>query len=252
MVIIDTDNNEYIKLILEKYPFELGSGKISDGRFELKCDYAGEIRFGPPYYKVNIFENEIKIWENYIYGGELFCQDILSAKFNKLILVKWHSLSPNDETIVEIDLISKKEKEITKKSRYHFAGHFNSFDGIFYSEFGINNIICKDLVTDESFLINELITKYINNVINWGISSIDNTILVLSQNLNKFTITVFNVKLKRIEDEGQFEFNVSDNVSFNFFLDKDNKKSLLEISDYDLLEDRTIINDRKYYKLIKF
>lgn len=252
MTIRPIDDQEYITSILKKYPFTIADSKIEDGRYSIDCDYLGEIRFGPPYFSVSVFNGTKKIWESSTYGGELFCNNIISARCNKLVLVKWFSSSdPDKQVVTEIDLKTGKEKYLTEEGRYTYAGHFDSFDGIFYSKSGVNDTICLDRETQETFLLNETLGKDIDNVFSWGLSPVENTIIVIS-NSEKENVILYDLKYKKILEAISMPYKLSENGDARCFLDKEKRSVLIELSDYDLLEDRTIVNERKEYRIVEF
>jgi hypothetical protein len=246
------EDQQYTDSVLEKYPFTIEHGKIEDGRYSVKCGYLGEVRFGPPYFAVNVFKDNEKIWGDSTYGGELFCENIISEKYNKLILVKWFSLSdPNDQIVTEIDLETAKEKQITEKGRYFYAGHFNSFDGIFYHKRGVQDTICIDFESQETFLLQETLKHDIEHVLSWGLSPIENTIIVIS-NTKKENIILYDLKNKKILKRITVHYKLSENGKIRCYLDKKNESVLIQFSDYDVLVDGKISNERKEYKLLEF
>lgn len=245
------ENKEYISSILNLYPFYLNSN-IKDGNVCIQSTYAGEIRMGPPFYQIAVLNNRKEIFRDAIYGGEIFCHNILSKKYNRLILVKWFSeVDPYEQVIASIDLISGKEVFLTGKDRYFNAGHFDSFDGIFYSKPGITDTFCKNLETHETFMLEETLKKQINHFFSWGLSPLKDTITVVTKEKENNLIT-YNLKNKKIESACTMDFDFSENGRISCFLDKENDAVLIEFSDYDLKANRKIINKRKNYKVLEF
>lgn len=246
-----TENKDYINSILSHYPFFLDDN-IKDDDVSIRCNYAGEIRMGPPYYEVEVFNNGQNIFKGSIYGGEIFCENILSKKHNRLILVKWFSaIDPFEQVVVSIDLTSGKEDFLTTKGRYFTAGHFDSFDGIFYSKSGSKDTHCENFETNEKFLLNETLEKDIKDVFSWGLSPVKDTIIVITTD-KKENVILYNLKNKKIEKACTINFELSENGKIRCFLDKKNGQVLLEFSDYDVTADRMIINDRKRYQILEF
>ncbi|WP_294283128.1 hypothetical protein [uncultured Chryseobacterium sp.] len=247
MTIIPIEDQKYADSVIEKYPFII-SDKISDKEYSLQCSYEGEIRMGPPYYSVEALRNGNKIWNSRTYGGELFNKNIISAKHHKLILVKWYSLDPNNEVVVKVDLETGKEKILTGEARYHYAGHFDSFDGIFYAMTG-KDLICENFETQEKFFLNETLNKSIDNIISWGISPVRNTIIVVTSDETQ-NVILFNLKNKLIVSTATMENNLSPNGSINCFLDKENEKIIFEFNDYEKTDQGNI--SIQYYKSLIF
>lgn len=229
MTIIPIEDQLYADSVIEKYPFIIDSGKISDKEYSLQCSYEGEIRMGPPYYSVEALRNGNKIWNGRTYGGEIFNKNIISAKHRKLILVKWYSLDPNNEAVVEINLETGREKVLTDEARYHYAGHFDSFDGIFYAATG-KDLICENFETKEKFFLNETLNRSIDNIISWGISPVRNTIVVVTGD-ETHNVILFNLKNKLIVSTATIENNLSSDGRINCFLDKENEKIIFEFHD---------------------
>ncbi|MCJ8153953.1 hypothetical protein MKJ01_09310 [Chryseobacterium sp. SSA4.19] len=245
------EDREYIRSILNLYPFYLDSN-IKDGCISVQSAYAGEVRMGPPFYLVAVLNNQKEIFKDAIYGGEIFCHNILSKKYNRLILVKWFSeVNPYEQVISSIDLISGKEFFLTGKDRYFNAGHFDSFDGIFYSKPGTTDTFCKNLETNETFMLEETLNKDINHFFSWGLSPLKDTITVITKE-KKNNVIIYNLKNKKIESACTMDFDISENGKISCFLDKENDMVLIELSDYRLKANRRIVNERKDYKILKF
>ncbi len=248
MKIIPIEDQKYAESIIEKYPFIIDRGEISDREYSLQCSYEGEIRMGPPYYFVEVLRNGNKIWNGRTYGGEIFNKNIISAKYHKLILVKWYSLDPNNEVVVEVDLETGKEKILTDDARYHYAGHFDSFDGIFYAATD-KDLICENFETKEKFLLNETLNRSLDNIISWGISPVRNTIIVVTGD-KTHNVILFNLKNKLIVNMATMENNLSHDGRISCFLDKENERIIFEFNDYEKTEEgnKTI----QYYKSLTF
>lgn len=142
---IDFTDIGYIDKVKSYYPFSLENMTSMVESISIEVIYAGEIRFGPPYFRIKAIGKDQELWngKDAIYGGELFNKNILGELHNKLVLVKWTSSHPNDQIVVAIDLLTGKETELTQKKRYFYAGHFYSFNGIFYS-MGGREVFCKN------------------------------------------------------------------------------------------------------------
>ncbi len=248
MTIIPIEDQKYADSVIEKYPFIIDSGEISDKEYSLQCSYEGEIRMGPPYYFVEVLRNGNKIWSGRTYSGEIFNKNIISAKRQKLILVKWYSLDPNDEAVVEIDLETGTEKVLTEQARYHYAGHFDSFDGIFYAATG-KDLICENFETQEKFFLNETLNKSIDNIISWGISPVRNTIIVVTRD-ETHNVILFNLKNKLIVSTTTMENNLSSDGRIHCFLDKENEKIIFEFNDYEKSDQGS--KSFQYYKSLVF
>jgi len=246
-------DKEYIDNLKRNYPFSFDSGNIQEGIFEVKSKYAGEIRFGPPYFNISVLSRENEIWtgRNSVYGGELFFHNILSERYKKLVLVKWLSKrDPNDQTIVLIDLENGRETEIFERQRYWWAGHFHSFDGIYYKKNNIKDILCRDFESRTDFLLFERINEKISNPINWSISSIENTIIVFSKAI-KDNVILYNIRKKEVLETLTMPFELSNNGRIYTYLDKNSKRLLIQLNDYDLSSDNRIINKRDEYEIIE-
>ena len=102
--------------------------------FDVIKKYAGEIRFGPAYCTVKVASKGYEIWngKDSKYGEESFIYNNLSEKYNRLILIKWYSQDPHEQQIVSVDLTTGIETPLVEHQRYYYAGHFQTFDGIFY------------------------------------------------------------------------------------------------------------------------
>jgi hypothetical protein len=224
----------YFKSVKEHYPFDLADFIFEEEQYVIKVFCVGEIRFGPSYYSVQVndyFDNVI--WKgNGIYGGELFNRNIYSQPYDKLILVKWNSITdPGKQQVVEIDLMKGIERVITEENRYYLAGHFYSFDGVFYSSLADKDLICRNFETQTTFLLFETIQKIIPNAISWSISPVTNCIIVVTtdENANLYLFDIIHLK---IVESNFLGIVISNKNELDLFLDKKRMALLIHYQYY--------------------
>jgi len=232
MLIKDITNPDYIRSIIRQSPYSLDNNTVSDGAYTVTGSYMGEIPFGPAYIGVGVSQNGREIWSGTTYGGDS-SGNLLSEKYNKLILVKWFSLKkPDEQAVVAVDLTTGKEKHLTGKGRYYQAGHFYSFNMAYYSKFGIDDTICHDLETGETFLLSKLLKNDIRDIYNWGISPVPDTIIVMDKGATN-NLHLYNIRSKKIVESISVDFKPLKKMFVRFFLDKENGSSLIQFRDHD-------------------
>lgn len=250
---LSEEHMPFIERVKSGYPFWISDSPIVDGKFHVISNYAGEVPHGPPYYNIGVLCNGLKVWDggNAIYGGEIFNHNILSAKHDKLVLVKWHSPNnPNEEIVVVVDLNTGTENHITGLDRYYYAGHFYSFDAVFYAMRGAD-LQCKDLVLNQNFQLFETMRPKIPDVIAWSICTHEDSILAFSKKSSD-NVALFNLRSQQILEVATLPMSLSANEKIYSYLDKSSNSVIVHLHDYDLNENQNIINKRDSYFSIEY
>jgi hypothetical protein len=244
---LDINDNQFAELIksFSVYKTDL---------YEVQTSRAGEIRFGPEYKFIKVYSKGVEIWDGgqNIYGEESFQHNVLGEAYDKLILIKWFSESnPYEQAVVEINLATGKETKLDINQRYWEAGHFNSFDGMFYKKSDIKDYLCKDFAAKSDFLLYERINEKIKNAFSWTVTSIKDCILVYSRQTTD-NVLLFNIRKKEIIDFHTIDFEVSERGTLNIssHLDKRNSELTIRYHDHEWGNDNKIANSNtKYFKI---
>ena len=151
--------------------------------------------------------------------------------------------------VVEVDLATGRERTLVEHQRYWEAGHFNSFDAIFYRKSEIKDYLCKDLEAKTDFLLYERIKEKIKAAFQWGVTSITNTIIVFTRE-DKNNVVLYNIRKKEVVDYNTIDFHPSERGSLRSYLDKSTGQLIVHCSDFNLDSGNRIINSTcKYYKI---
>lgn len=222
--------------------------------YELQALWAGEIRFGPEYNFIKVYSKGTEIWDGgkNIYGAESFQHNVIGEAYDKLILIKWFSLSnPREQAVVEINLATGKETKLDMNQRYWEAGHFNSFDGMFYKKGDINDYLCKDFELKSDFLLHERISQKIEGAFSWTVTSVKDCILVYSRQA-KDNVVLFNLRKKEVADFQTIDFDISKKGTprVSSCLDKKRSELLIRFHDHEWGVDNRIANhNEKFFKI---
>lgn len=222
--------------------------------YEVQTARAGEIRYGPEYKFIKVYSKGVEIWDGgkNIYGAESFQHNVLGEAYDKLILIKWFSVSnPYEQAVVEINLATGKETKLDMNQRFWEAGHFNSFDGMFYRKSDIKDYLCKDFEAKSDFLLFERISEKIKNTFSWTVTSVKDCILVFTRQTTD-NIFLFNIRKKEIVDFQTIDFEASERsiVSISAYLDKKDSELTIRCHDHEWGSDNEITNSStKYFKI---
>lgn len=91
--------------------------------------------------------------------------------------------------------------------------------------------------------------KALPSACNWSILSVKDCIAVYSQE-KKGDLALFDLKEMVVKEEIAIPFDFSENGRVNSYLDKGQKKLLVEVKDFDITESNIISNRRDSYYLI--
>lgn len=201
--------------------------------YEVRTTDAGEVRFGPEYKFVKVYSKGVEIWDGgkNIYGAESFQHNVIGEKYNKLILIRWFFESdPCEQTVVEIDLATGTETRLDMNQRYWEAGHFNSFDGVFYRKSHIKDDLCKDFGTRTEFLLFERIREKIDKAFDWSVTAVKDCILVYAQTMRD-NVALYNVRKQEVVEFMTLDIPLTERTAIFSRLDKRNNEVIVRCHD---------------------
>lgn len=141
----------------------------------------------------------------------LFRNDFVSDVYDRMILTKVNSTeSSNHMQVIMIDLKTRKEEVLTVEGYYHLAGHFISFDGIYYSDKG--GVHCIDYGNNSRFVLHHVLDKSFKNLITWGVCVIKDCILLITCE-EENNLCLFNLQQQQVIDRTTFHWETADSVS---------------------------------------
>ncbi len=169
--------------------------------------------YAPEFYKVSVnSKSGEQIWS----GGEtlfldsLFRTDFVSDRYDRMVLTRVNSTeSANHMQVICVDLKTGKEEVLTEEGHYHLAGHFTSFDGIYYySKIGVECIHYGD---NSRFILEEILNTHFTEIQTWGTCSIKDCILVITREQGK-NIHLFDLIKQQIKDSVTLHWETADSV----------------------------------------
>ncbi len=183
-------------------------------KYVVEIVYRSSMFYAPDFYKVSVSDKSgQQIWSgcDTMFLDSLFRTDFVSDKYDRMILTRVNSTeSSNHMQVILIDLKTGREDVLTEEGHYHIAGHFMSFDGIYY---GISNDLkCIDMEMGKEFLLIETLARSFSDIKSWGTCPIDNCILVIT-NAKENNVNLFDVRKEEIKAQETLQWKEADQVS---------------------------------------
>jgi len=143
----------------------------------------------------------------------LFLTDFISDEFERMILTRVNSTeSSSHSQIILIDLKTGQEEALTKEGAYYSAGHFISFDGIYYSD--SRGTHCIYYGNNTQFLLRDILNKHFAHITTWGTCAVKDCMLVITGETEN-NLYLFNLVKQKIEDRTTFLWRKADSVFVN-------------------------------------
>jgi hypothetical protein len=121
--------------------------------------------------------------------------------------------SSHSMQVILVDLSAGKEEVITTEGYHPLAGHFISFDAIYYWD--DEDIRCLDLETGSEFLLLDLLRKHISGFTYWGVSPVEGCITVCT---DTYSLMVFDVRRRVILHQASLPVKELDVKGVHFYL----------------------------------
>lgn len=202
-------------------------------KYDVDILYHSSMFYAPEFYKVSVSNKAgEQIWS----GGEimfldsLFRTDFVSDEYDRMILTRVNSTeSPNHMQVIIVDLKTGKEEVLTEEGHYFQAGHFMSFDCIYYANSGVH---CIDYANNNKFLLHDILNKHFDTVIKWGACAVKDCILVITGE-EKNNIYLFNLIKQEVKDRTTLHWGTADsvNVSIGYVMPSSNAIISVSYSD---------------------
>lgn len=183
-------------------------------KYVVEIVYHSSMFYTPDFYCVSVKDklgNEIWNGGKAYFLDSLFQTDFVSDEFNRMLLTRVNSTeSPNHMQIVLIDLKTGKEVVLTDEGGYNYAGHFISFDGIYYAD--KNGVHCIDYGNNTQYILHDVLSKSFTKIITWGSCAIKDCILVITGE-EENNVCLFNLHQQEIVDSITLIWGKADSVS---------------------------------------
>lgn len=187
-----------------------------DKRYEARYKYEGEIRFGPAYFKVQIYDRQTDkvVWD----GGQKRNfgmpppKDYLSpwsADSKQLGLIEWHSYSGDDETPILVSAGNGAERKIDSPNSYTLHFLPSSFDGLICTVWS-NKYYTLCFVNGQKESLTLGFSESHRNLLTADTSK-RNTILICNQ-LRTPLLQLYNIQDKRKIEEWKIHPKIFDKI----------------------------------------
>lgn len=200
-------------------------------KYVVEIVYHSSMFYAPDFYSVRVKDISGKeIWN----GGEsyfldtLFRSDFVSDEFDRMVLTRVNSTASSKQMqIVMIDLKSGKEEVLTEEGFYSGAGHFISFDCVYYID--AKGVHCIDYGTNSRFLLHDVLEKYFTQVITWGACIVRECMLVVDSG-EENNVCLFNLRKQQVIDSASICWEKADSVSISVGYTVGKQDSTLSVS----------------------
>jgi hypothetical protein len=176
--------------------------------------YHSSMFYAPEFYKVTVKHLDGKqIWSggDAIFLDTLFLTDFISDEYERMILTRVNSTESSSHLqIILIDLKTGKEELLTPEGAFYSAGHFISFDGVYYSD--SKAVHCIDYSNNRSFVLTEVLKKHFQDIKTWGTCPANNCILVISKDREN-NVALFDLRKEEVIEQATLHWKEADQVS---------------------------------------
>jgi hypothetical protein len=183
-------------------------------KYAVELVYHSSMFYAPDFYGVTVKD---KIGRQIWSGGDsmfldsLFRTDFISDTYDRMVLTRVNSTeSAEHMQVILIDLKTGNETVLTEEGHYYIAGHFMSFDAIFYAF--KNDIMCWDIKNDKRWLLFETLHSFYPKVISWSPCPVENCVLVITEQTSN-NISLFNLFLNKVQSQSTILFKEADMLS---------------------------------------
>lgn len=200
-------------------------------KYVVEIVYHSSMFYAPDFYKVSVSDKSgQQIWSggDTMFLDSLFRTDFVSDKYDRMILTRVNSTeSSNHMQVILIDLKTGKEEVLAEEGHYHIAGHFMSFDGIYY---GISNDLKSiDVEMGKEFLLFETLAHTFSEIKSWSTCPIDDCILVIT-NAKENNVALFDLRKEEIKGQATLQWKEADQVSLQNGFVLNDKATVVSIS----------------------
>lgn len=200
-------------------------------KYVVEIVYHSSMFYAPDFFKVTVKASNGKhIWS----GGDsmfldtLFLTDFISDDYDRMILTRVNSTeSSGHMDIILIDLKNGEEDILTEEGAYSAAGHFVSFDCIYYADH--NGVHCIDCDTKNSFMLHDILLQHFKEIKTWGACAVKDCILVIAGN-EENNVCIFNLMERRVIDSATLFWGHSTSVTLSIGCVNDNETSIVSVS----------------------
>lgn len=222
-------------------------------KYVVEIVYHSSMFYAPDFYKVSVCKlSGEQVWNggDTMFLDSLFRTDFVSDKYDRMILTRVNSTeSSNHMQVIIIDLKTGREEVLTEEGHYHIAGHFMSFDGIYY---GISNDLkCIDMEMGKEFLLFETLARSFSDIKSWGACPIDNCILVIT-NAKENNVALFDLRKEEVKAQVTLQWKEADQVSLQNGFVLNYKATVVSISYSNRVASGALVHSGTEYFQIDF
>lgn len=190
---------------------------FSTPKYNIEAAYASSNFYAPEFYRIKAMDKSSNvIWSggDKLYVDSFFGEEFISDSFHKMILTQLNDTGNSSSCqIVLIDLLNGSEQLLAEEGAYGLCGHFQNFDGIFYTSAGeIHGI---NFETDKKFLLNPMLYTNFPNLKAWWLCPVKNCIVVIS-NTTENNIALFDIHEQHIVEQSALPLQTADSTNFSF------------------------------------
>ncbi len=182
-------------------------------KYVVEIVYHSSMFYAPDFYKVSVKRKSgEQVWSggDAIFLVSLFRSDFLSDAYDLMVLIRVNSTeNPDQMQIVLVDLKTGQEEALTHEGNYSLAGHFISFNAIYYAD--SKGIHCNDYDNKNQFMLHDVLNRHFSDIQTWGTCAIKDCILVINREQEQ-NVCLFNLVRQQIEDRTTLHWDNADSV----------------------------------------
>lgn len=186
-------------------------------KYDVTVEYASSNFYAPDFYYVTVKDKQGKtIWSGHpsVFLDALFSAPFISDRFDKMILNRVNDTgNSHSQQMIWVDLKTGAEHTFSREGFYGPFGHFQSFDGIYYSAVD-GAINCMDFESNSEFQLNQLLDRHFDNRKLWGPSPVQDCIVVLTTS-SENNLILFDIRNEKVVQQCTIVHKEADRVSYS-------------------------------------
>jgi hypothetical protein len=176
-------------------------------KYKVEFAWSSSTFNGPDFFSADVSDlNGKSIWDSRadVFLDTIFSSDFISDRFDKMVLIRVNNTNRSDSMqVILVDLKNGSSQTLTEEGFYSVAGHFLSFDGVFWSE--KKEVRCFDFETQTEFFLFEILKKEFADIKTWAPAPVAGCILIVTAE-SENNMVLFDLRKKEIRERTTIQF----------------------------------------------
>ena len=200
-------------------------------KYKVECAWSTSNFHGPDFFCVLVTDLNGKfIWDGRadVFMDSVFSSDFISDRFDKMILTRVNDTGNSNSTqVILVDLKNGSAQALSEEGFCAAAGHFISFDAVFWSE--KEDVHCFDFENKKDFLLFEILKKQFTDIKTWAPSPVADCILIVTAEAEN-NLVLFDVRKAEIREKQTIAFKKMEFIHPRFERLQSPDKAVLSVS----------------------